>query len=662
VFKLFILLALFLVAQQFSTRGLAFPNAPTFDYYIGPRTGVDTNPQGVAAGLDSNPGTLAAPFAVTSLRVGSGGITSPNFSKFDGQGVRVGFLPGIYDISGLMQTGDPIAGGIQFPGGNATKINYFGSSNASGHYSPRTATFDGRGSSNLYGSNHSAGSGSWDGPIIAHTGVGHGSVNYTLGYLTIDGIRETGWSFEGIRIGGASYGGPATIVHPVLVTNCEAFYGAFNISGMVMTFTLSNGGSGYLPASGTQIYYNVPLTGGTGSNATADVTVTNGAVTLISAQSAVPNFANAGNGYVVNDTLGVNNATMGGVGSGAVITVNSVGGSTDTSDNCSALWLDHSTNCVTATNNWFHDSWGHTTNSGDHFNGIIIWGNSGTQIGVTVTYNTLVRAANIFAKEQGIEASIVTNNYVDMSNLTTAIGGNIQDFTGNSTSSQPSLSGTTIIANNVILTNGGNTAASFDSLGGVSTDSQNTLGWNTAVTIKNNTVVNKSSSGGAIVGVLSCNASTNGVGGGQFFNNIYVNPGGGSGTTNGNGTYRANPACLNLMDYNLNPSSGVAWALSSNSAPGTTVSTSTTYAAWATAYSGAGGISGVEANSILGVPTFTGSGLYAAQWQLQNGTTGQGAGRVGGLSSGAVTDMGAWGGIDVNTGGAPTQIGCSFAT
>jgi hypothetical protein len=627
--------------------------AAAFTYYIGPRAGIDTNPDGVPAGIDTNPGTLAAPWAITSFRCGSFG-TSPNFTNhINGKGVTIGILPGVYDVSALA-VADSLSGMIQIPGGNSTNINYVASCNAAGVYSPRTATIDGRGAS------HNNGDGMTypnEPPIISHVGVGEGSVAYTLGYLTLDGLRVTGWAYKGMRIGAASYGGPATITHPVVIQNCEFFYGGLTQAGGIMTFTLTAGGSGYLPASGTQTYYNVPLTGGSGTLATADITVTNGVVTAVGAQSAAQNVANMGQGYAVNNTLSASNANLGGSGSGFSITVNSVTSSAIQTDNSTPLWLDGSTNAVTATNNWIHDAWPHTAGNGDHYAAIQCWGDT-TNTGMVISNNTIVRAGSIYGKEGQIFGTTLTNNYIDVTNLTASISEScgIQDFTGTvSSTTYPGENYTTVIANNIILIHASD---SFDSLGGYTTDLANQYGWNTPVQIYNNTVINNGPNG-AIVGQLMANSGTTGVGALKFWNNIYANPGGGSGGFPGSGTngnFCTTPASLALMDYNLRPSSGVTWGLSGNSNPFSITSYST-LSAWTAAIVSGGGISGVEAHALTGTPTFVATGTLAAYYQLASGSLGKGTGSTTGLSSGAACDMGAWGGPVV-----PTQIGCNFAT
>jgi hypothetical protein len=80
----------------------------------------------------------------------------------------------------------------------------------------------------------------------------------------------------------------------------------------VTGFTLT-GGSGYVSAT----YYNVPLTGGTGTGVTANITVASGIVTAVTILS--------GSGYSNSDTLTCTNSHLGGSGSGFHITVTSVG-------------------------------------------------------------------------------------------------------------------------------------------------------------------------------------------------------------------------------------------------------------------------------------------------------------------------------------------------
>src|SRR5581483_2611893 len=55
-------------------------------------------------------------------------------------------------------------------------------------------------------------------PIITHTGKF--PTTYTVGNMTISGLRFTGWSYRGIRIGGhSSAGGPSGIVGVTVMNN-----------------------------------------------------------------------------------------------------------------------------------------------------------------------------------------------------------------------------------------------------------------------------------------------------------------------------------------------------------------------------------------------------------------------------------------------------------
>lgn len=79
-------------------------------------------------------------------------------------------------------------------------------------------------------------------------------------------------------------------------------------------------GSGY--TNGT--YFNVPLTGGSGSGAVATVTVAGGVVTAVS-------LTKGGSLYTVGNTLSASASSIGGAGSGFSVPVATVGNSTGTS-------------------------------------------------------------------------------------------------------------------------------------------------------------------------------------------------------------------------------------------------------------------------------------------------------------------------------------------
>ena len=107
--------------------------------------------------------------------------------------------------------------------------------------------------------------------------------------------------------------------HPFVVIGDAAVSGTRTdqlfVGGSLQTGTLTNGGSTYV--NGT--YYNVPLTGGAGSGAKANITVSGGAVTGVAIENSVRNA-----GYLVGDTLSASNTNLGGTGSGFVFTVASI--------------------------------------------------------------------------------------------------------------------------------------------------------------------------------------------------------------------------------------------------------------------------------------------------------------------------------------------------
>ena len=105
------------------------------------------------------------------------------------------------------------------------------------------------------------------------------------------------------------------------------FYPESIVQGILNTVNIT-GGTSY--TSGT--YYNVPLTGGSGSGATATITVSGGAVTAVT-------FTSGGCQYVVGDTLTTANTNIGGTGTNFSLSVTNVfnaGGTTWLGDNYDA--------------------------------------------------------------------------------------------------------------------------------------------------------------------------------------------------------------------------------------------------------------------------------------------------------------------------------------
>ena len=92
------------------------------------------------------------------------------------------------------------------------------------------------------------------------------------------------------------------------------------VQGIISSQSIGSGGAGY--TSG--VYYNVPLTGGTGSYATANITVAAGVVTNVV-------IVNAGSLYNVNDVLSAPTNILGALGVGFFITVSTLSNTSGTS-------------------------------------------------------------------------------------------------------------------------------------------------------------------------------------------------------------------------------------------------------------------------------------------------------------------------------------------
>jgi hypothetical protein len=126
------------------------------------------------------------------------------------------------------------------------------------------------------------------------------------------------------------------------------------------------------------------------------------------------------------------------------------------------------------------------------------------------------------------------------------------------------------------------------------------------------------------------------------YNNLMYDNGGG---TNSYGYMVANVDGVALCDYNIY---GTLNTFSTYGSNGGTSNTSQTFTTWKSA------IGGKDAHSSTnGTNPFTNNGTYALQYQVQSGSPAFQTGFVGGVSSGAVCNVGAWD-------GTVTQIGCNL--
>lgn len=112
------------------------------------------------------------------------------------------------------------------------------------------------------------------------------------------------------------------------------YYPESIVQGAITSFETVTGGSNYTNGA----YFGVPLTGGSGSGATAKIVVSGGAVSTVTLE-------NPGVFYSLNDVLSCDAANVGGTGSGFSIPVNgvaNVNGTTWLGDNFDSALLNGS--------------------------------------------------------------------------------------------------------------------------------------------------------------------------------------------------------------------------------------------------------------------------------------------------------------------------------
>jgi hypothetical protein len=162
-----------------------------FDYYIS------------TTGKDANPGTLAAPWAITSLQ-----DTNANNALMTGK--RIGLVAGVYDISKLTSGSQPQDYQhpvLRVPSGSASQSTLVGSSDASGFSSPRVAVL-------RYGATAGVN------PMIGQNPT-------DKGYWTLDAVEVDGNGYAGalVDLGYAGGGYTSAGTTPgVVIRNCH-FHG-----------------------------------------------------------------------------------------------------------------------------------------------------------------------------------------------------------------------------------------------------------------------------------------------------------------------------------------------------------------------------------------------------------------------------------------------------
>ena len=595
----------------------------TFNFYVSP------------TGSDSNPGTLTQPWAITSLMLISRNSNNvSNCNKTSGQ--RIGFLPGTYYLTTKF-TGTIANGSKSMTVSGVTSVITPGMHLVSGLGSAFTAGQYGWGpmvtavSGNTITLDTAASAALTSATIVA-TFMAADVIGATQLIGSTNAASPTYWASSDSN----GYESPRT-------ATLDAEGGSGVYGGFIAT-SPSNESLGIITHIG-----KYPSPGYTLGNATiSGLRLTGYSYTAIQigAWSYEDSPAQQISGITVKD-----NEIFGGNCSGNNL------------DNAQCIWID-TTVGANIVNNWLHDNIGpRGSGNADHLNGILVFGSyaSGTltNSGILIEKNTVVNTGAIYGKEKYIQGSTIRYNYLDTSNLTNA--GGLQDWMGGNSST--TLSGTTYFHNNIVIFDDTN---SEGGLIGAPT-SGNNFGWTTPIEAYNNTFVVKSGGVPTAAWLTGVNGAAGAI---KFYNNIYVNQSASGSDNLGFGVVSTNPSAPAVWDYNLyySPSVTLHWRLWTNAsiiASGTagnpTAVSGSPYssaAAFASALSGGGGIAGAETHSVVGTsPTFTNTGTYAMQYQLDGGSAGVGQGSTDGTTAGSPCDMGAWGGSN-----PPAQIGCDFAT
>jgi hypothetical protein len=191
----------------------------------------------------------------------------------------------------------------------------------------------------------------------------------TAGSLYVDG------TYTAVPLtGGTGSGAQATIivlngavVSVALTGSADTGYVAAD-SLSASNANLGGAGSGFSIPVSTVGYRAVPLTGGTGSGATATIRVAAGAVAAVT-------ITNRGTGYLNTDSLSATAASIGGTGSGFLVAVSKVGGTTTAGTGGTYYTNTISGNCAVA-GTCFFNTYAYNTDTVDASaaaNGVVGW-------------------------------------------------------------------------------------------------------------------------------------------------------------------------------------------------------------------------------------------------------------------------------------------------
>jgi hypothetical protein len=516
-------------------------SVPSFDFYIS------------ATGSDSNPGTLAEPWAITAL--------TTKISSYGGLGKKIGLIAGTYDltnVNGVNLMANTPSGGLSIDdsalfidGGSAANgPTYIASCDSNGNYlAPVSSAPDGRKC----------------GAILTAKGVGGyygGTSNLSTranmlyhsydtkycphqGYVVIDGVGFTGMLTAGVKLGSDFN---SSSLEGLVVQNCEFF--------------------------------------------------------------------------------DLNASTMSPI------------------DNSTMLECAE-TNGLVIQNCYFHDGIGPKgVTTDDHFSGTLFWHTTGT----VIKNNTLVLAGSFFAKNGGNQGAEISYNYVSPRQVQGGI--TIMDWTGVQ-NPEVSITKPNNVHHNVLLGEQG--CWFIPTLQG----SYYTYGITAPLNFYNNTlVINPPAGGYADIPSYGSHfqawtqSSAPLV---SFYNNLLAGS-----INSGTATVAMNAKGWATVGYNSYFSGAVFRQMTetTSNAFASGCESYGTLSAYISAIESLGGAKNFEQGSFQtsqGVADlFVQNGAYADQFKLTSGSQATGAGRVGGVSSGAICDIGAWG-------NGATWIGCNFA-
>lgn len=301
--------------------------------------------------------------------------------------------------------------------------------------------------------------------------------------------------------------------------------------------------------------------------------------------------------------------------------------------------INYSSTNALVTNNYIHDNIGPGA-SGDsqHFSAVYVWGLGGGTSGFTFTYNTVVASGNVHQKEATIYDSEVAYNYIDMTGSQPLAGSGQNGGCLSGWGPDKGKGTLTRIHHNILI------SPNMQYLW--LTNDTGQLGWDTPGQIFNNTCIatGNQSAGGAAGFVFF--EMTPGSRVCTFYNNLFCDNGYTVATDYG--YVLVNSDVFKLADYNIYGGQNHYTTMPAGVQSGGEVGYSSLASYQAAVNAEA------HSQTVASSALFTSAGVLSLKFKVQAPSIAYQAGRVGGVSSGAVCNVGAWD-------GSVSRIGCDFA-